>query len=94
MGRRSKRLTGIPVARGIAVGDDVGLMFATSSPNQLVLIDNKALTEVPRVGTGNCSDGLGWDPTHKMVGVSDQSDGALSLIASSGRWDADTGTAR
>ena len=83
-GSAVKQLTGIPVARGIAVADDVGLIFATSSPNQLVLIDNKALTEVRRVATGNGPDGVGWDPTHKVVGVSDQSDGAISLIANSG----------
>jgi DNA-binding beta-propeller fold protein YncE len=79
-----KQLSGIPVVRGIAVADDVGIIFATSSPNQLVLIDNKSLTEVRRVTTGNGPDGVAWDPTHKMVGVSDQSDGALSLLADSG----------
>ena len=83
-GSAVKQLTGIPVARGIAVADDVGLIFATSSPNQLVLIDNASLTEVRRVRTGNGPDGVGWDPIHKMVGVSDQGDGALSLIANSG----------
>lgn len=79
-----KQLTGIPVARGIAVADDVGIIFATSSPNQLVLIDNKALTEIRRVTTGNAPDGVAWDPTHKVVGVSDQSDGAISLVTNSG----------
>lgn len=83
-GSAVKQLTGIPVARGIAVADDVGLIFATSSPSQLVLIDNNALTEIRRVGTGNGPDGVAWDPTHKVVGVSDQRDGALSLIPSSG----------
>jgi DNA-binding beta-propeller fold protein YncE len=83
-GSTVKQLTGIPVARGIAVADDVGIIFATSSPNQLVLIDNKALTEIKHVTTGNSPDGVGWDPTHKVVGVSDQGDGALSLIADSG----------
>lgn len=79
-----KELTGIPVARGVVVADDVGIIFVTSSPNQLVLIDNKSLAEIRRVTTGNGPDGVGWDPTHKIVGVSDQSDGALSLIADSG----------
>ena len=83
-GSTVKQLTGIPVARGIAVADDVGIIFVTSSPNQLVLIDSKALTEIKRVATGNSPDGVGWDPTHKVVGVSDQGDGALSLIANSG----------
>jgi DNA-binding beta-propeller fold protein YncE len=79
-----KEVPGIPTARGVAVADDVGRIFATSSPSQLVLIDNKAMTEVARVGTGNGPDGVGWDPIHKMVGVSDQGDGALSLIPNAG----------
>src|SRR5215472_9126206 len=78
------QLPGIPVVRGVAIANDVGIIFATSSPSQLVLIDNKALTEIRRVTTGNGPDGVGWDPTHKVVGVSDQSDGALDLIADSG----------
>jgi DNA-binding beta-propeller fold protein YncE len=84
-GSAIKQLPGIPVARGIAVADEVGMLFATSSPNQLVLIDSEALTEVGRVNTGNGPDGVAWDPTHKVVGVSDQGDGALSLIADSGK---------
>ena len=79
-----KEVTGIPVARGVAVADDVGLVFVTSSPSSLVLIDNESMTETGRVGTGNGPDGVGWDATHKVVGVSDQGDGALSLIADSG----------
>src|SRR5439155_160346 len=47
-------------------------------------IDNHALTETARVATGNAPDGVGWDPVDKMVGVSDQADGALSLIAGAG----------
>lgn len=79
-----KLLPGIPVARGVAVADDVGIIFATSSPNRLVLIDNKSLTEIRRVGTGAAPDGVGWDPIDKVVGISDQGDGALSLVADSG----------
>lgn len=79
-----KELKGIPTARGVVIARDAGIIFVTSSPNQLVLIDNKSLTEMKRVTTGNGPDGVGWDPTHKIVGVSDQRDGALSLIADSG----------
>jgi DNA-binding beta-propeller fold protein YncE len=79
-----KQLPSIPVVRGVAIADDVGIIFATSSPSQLVLIDNKSLTEIRRVSTGNGPDGVAWDPTHKMVGVSDQGDGALDLIGNSG----------
>jgi DNA-binding beta-propeller fold protein YncE len=79
-----KVIPGIPTARGIAVADDVGRIFVTSSPNQLVIIDNDTLAEVSRVPTGKSPDGVGWDPMHRVVGVSDQGDGAISLIADSG----------
>jgi DNA-binding beta-propeller fold protein YncE len=79
-----KELKGIPTARGVVIAPDVGIIFVTSSPNQLVLIDNKSLTEMKRVTTGRGPDGVGWDPAHKVVGVSDQRDGALSLIAGAG----------
>src|SRR5436309_1102740 len=45
------RLTGIPTARGVVVADEVNRIFVTSSPSQLVMIDNVALTEVGRVAT-------------------------------------------
>lgn len=80
-----KHLSEIPTARGVVVADDAGLIFVTSSPNQLVLIDNKTLAEVARVPTGNGPDGDAWDPVDKIVGVSDQGDGALSLIPNGGR---------
>ncbi len=79
-----KELKGIPTARGVVVASDVGITFVTSSPDQLVLIDNASLTEIKRVTTGRAPDGVGWDPTHRVVGVSDQGDGALSLIADAG----------
>ena len=79
-----KELRNIPTARGVVVAGDVGIVFVTSSPNQLVLIDAKTMTELRRVTTGRGPDGVGWDPVHKIVGVSDQGDGALSLIADSG----------
>jgi DNA-binding beta-propeller fold protein YncE len=79
-----KELKGIPTARGVAVGENANLIFVTSSPDQLVLIDATSLEEVKRVGTGGAPDGVAWDSTHKMVGVSDQADGALSIIGDSG----------
>jgi hypothetical protein len=79
-----KELKGIPVARGVVVAADVGIIFVTSSPDQLVLIDNKSLAEVKRVKTGRGPDGVAWDATHQVVGVSDQEDGALSIIPDSG----------
>jgi|RhiMethySRZTD1v2_1073278.scaffolds.fasta_scaffold05901_8 DNA-binding beta-propeller fold protein YncE len=79
-----KELTGIAVARGVAVAPDVGLSFVTSSPNALVIIDNASMTEKSRVTTGAGPDGVGWDPKDKVVGVSDQGDGAISLIPESG----------
>jgi DNA-binding beta-propeller fold protein YncE len=79
-----RELTNIPTARGVIVADDVGRVFVTSSPSRLIIIDSTSLTEVGRVRTGNAPDGVAWDPVHKTVGVSDQRDGALSLIAGSG----------
>jgi DNA-binding beta-propeller fold protein YncE len=79
-----KELRNIPVARGVVVADDVGLIFVTSSPNTLVLIDNRSMSEKSRVRTGSGPDGVGWDPADKIVGVSDQGDGALSLIPNAG----------
>jgi len=81
-----KLLPGIPAPRGVAVADDVGRIFVTSSGtlNQLVIIDSPSLTEIARVVTGNAPDGVAWDSVDKTVGVSDQGDGAISLIAGSG----------
>ena len=85
-GSTVKVLPSIPTPRGVAVADDVGRIFVTSSGtlNQLVIIDSTALTEIARVPTGNSPDGVGWDSVHQTVGVSDQGDGAISLIAGSG----------
>jgi YVTN family beta-propeller protein len=83
-GSTVKVLPNIPTARGVIVGADVGRIFVTSSPNQLVIIDNTSLAEIARVTTGQAPDGVGWDPAHKTVGVSDQADGAVSLIAGAG----------
>jgi DNA-binding beta-propeller fold protein YncE len=80
-----KELPGIPTARGVVVADNVGLVFVTSLPNTLVIIDSKTMTESARVKTGNGPDGVGWDPRDNVVGVSDQTDGALSLIPNAGR---------
>ena len=77
-------LPNVPTARGIVVANDVGLFFVTSSPNQLVAFDNKTLAEVRRVTTGNGPDGDGCDPKDQIVATSDQSDGAISLIANAG----------
>ena len=79
-----KVISDIPTARGVAVAGEVGKIFVTSSPNQLVIIDNDTLAEVARVPTGRSPDGVAWDPTHRIVGVSDQGEGAISLIADSG----------
>ena len=79
-----KVMSGIPTPRGVVVADEVGRIFVTSSPDRLVIIDNDTLAELGRVATGTSPDGVGWDPTHRVVGVSDQGDGAISLIADSG----------
>src|SRR5690349_10420982 len=77
-----KVLPNIPTPRGVAIGD--GKIFVTSKPSQLVIIDGTTLAEITRVTTGRSPDGDAFDPDDKIVGVSDQGDGALSLIANSG----------
>ena len=84
-GKLRARLEHIPTPRGVAIADDAGLIFVTSTPKHLVLIDNGTLKEVARVETGTAPDGDAWDPDDQIVGVSDQHDGAISLIAKAGR---------
>jgi YVTN family beta-propeller protein len=79
-----KELRGIPTPRGVAVAEDVGRIFVTSSPSTLVIIDAKSLEEVARVPTGHGPDGVAYDGGDHVVAVSDQRDGAVSLIADSG----------
>jgi YVTN family beta-propeller protein len=83
-GAVQKVLPGIPTARGVVVASEKNRIFVTSSPNKVVVIDATTLTEITRVVTGNGPDGIGWDPVHAIVGVSDQHDGAISLIQDSG----------
>jgi YVTN family beta-propeller protein len=78
----AKLLPNIPTPRGVAVGDN--RIFVTSSPSTLVIIDGNTLAEIARVPTGSAPDGVGYDPVDHVVGVSDQKDGAVSLIASAG----------
>jgi DNA-binding beta-propeller fold protein YncE len=80
-----REVRGIKTPRGVAVAADAGAIFVTSMPNQLVRIDSTSMKETGRVETGKSPDGVSWDPKHKVVGVSDQGDGALSLIADAGR---------
>jgi hypothetical protein len=79
-----KVLPNIPTARGVIAAPEANRFFVTSSPNQLVIVDATTLAEMARVPTGNAPDGVGWDPVHSIVGVSDQRDGAVSLIADAG----------
>jgi YVTN family beta-propeller protein len=81
-GSLRKVLANIATPRGVAVGD--GKIFVTSKPDQLVIIDGSTLAEIARVTTGSAPDGDAFDPEHNIVGVSDQGDGALSLITASG----------
>jgi DNA-binding beta-propeller fold protein YncE len=79
------RVPDIGTVRGVAVAASIGRIFATAAAtSQLVAIDATTLTEVGRVSTGSAPDGVAWDPADQVVGVSDQRDGALSLIAGGG----------
>lgn len=75
--------TRIPTPRDVAIGDRT--IFVTRTPGHLVLIDQATLAEVTRVETGTVPDGDARDPDDRLVGVSAQGAGALSLIADGGR---------
>lgn len=77
-----KEIPNIPTARGIAIGG--GRIFITSKPDRVVILDEKSLAEIARVQTGNAPDGIAFDSAHGLVGVSDQKDGAISILADSG----------
>ena len=79
-----KVLPNVKTARGIVVAPEVGKFFVTSKSNEVVAFDSATLAEVGRFPTGSAPDGIGWDPTHAIIGVSDQHDGAISLIANAG----------
>lgn len=80
-----KQVPGVGTVRGVLAASEVGLIFASAmATNELVLIDSTSLTETGRTPTGNAPDGIGWDPIHQVVAVSDQADGAISLIANAG----------
>jgi YVTN family beta-propeller protein len=81
-GSLAKLLPNIPTPRGVAVGD--ARVFVTSSPSRLVIIDSKSLAEIARVPTGSAPDAVAFDPTDHVVAVSDQRDGAVSLVARAG----------
>jgi YVTN family beta-propeller protein len=61
-GRVEKVLANIPTPRGVAIGQNVGRIFITSSPARLVIIDKKTLSEIARVPTGTAPDGVAYDP--------------------------------
>lgn len=78
------RVTGIATPRGVVIAPSINRIFVTSKPGELVIIDSTSLHEIRRVKTGTGPDGAAWDPEEKIVAVSDQHDGALSLIADAG----------
>lgn len=83
-GKVLKTIPNVPTARGVVVADEIARIFVTSSPDQVVVIDADTLAEVGRVKSGRGPDGIAWDPVHRIVATSDQSDGAISLIADAG----------
>ncbi|HSM93710.1 MAG TPA: hypothetical protein VLT47_12560 [Anaeromyxobacteraceae bacterium] len=79
------RLPGIRTVRGVRVAEQAGLILATAAAtDQLVRVDAASLSEIGRTATGSRPDGVDYDPVHRVVGVSDQRDGALSLISDAG----------
>jgi hypothetical protein len=58
-GSVAKVIPNVPTGRGVMVAADVGRIFVTSSPDQLVLVDSTTLDEISRVKTGSSPDGVG-----------------------------------
>ena len=79
-----KQIPGTPRARGVVVAPEAGRIFVTTKPDKLVILDNTTFAEIARVDCGNTPDGVAWDPVHRIVAVSDQHDGAVSLLADAG----------
>lgn len=83
-GKVLRELGGTRTARGVAVAAPIGRVFVTTLPNQLVVIDGDSMREIRRVSTGAGPDGVAWDGSHNVVGVSNQRDGTLSLLSDAG----------
>ncbi len=80
------RVPKIRTVRGVRVAGDANLILATAAAtDELVRIDATTLMELGRTRTGRAPDGLDWDPVHRIVAVSDQKDGAVSLIGDMGK---------
>lgn len=86
-GSLAAEILDIPTARGVVVAPEAGMFFVTSSPNKVVRIDSSTLEVVDRIATGTAPDGIGWDGADQIIGVSDQGDGAISLIPEAGTGD-------
>ena len=83
-GHVRRELTGISTPRGVAIASEIGRIFVTSTPGHLVIIDAIDLVETARVTVGSAPDGCGWDPADGIAATSDQTEGAISLIAMGG----------
>jgi YVTN family beta-propeller protein len=81
-GTVEKVLQSIPAPRGVAIGG--GRIFVTSSPSTLLLVDAGSLESIARVPTGRAPTSVAYDRADRIVAVSDERDGALSLIADAG----------
>ena len=77
-------LPGLRRARGVAVAAEARAYLVTVLPDELVRIDRDSLTVRDRIRVGRGPDGVAWDPYDRVVGVSDQADGSISLLAADG----------
>jgi DNA-binding beta-propeller fold protein YncE len=85
-GHLGGRVPGIRSVRGVKVVPGEDLILATAAAtDELVRIDARTLAEVGRSRTGRAPDGLDVDPVRRVVAVSDQRDGGISLLADEGR---------
>jgi DNA-binding beta-propeller fold protein YncE len=78
------RLPGLNTPRGVLAAPELGRYFVTSLPNELVAFDSSTFAEVGRFSTGAGPDGLAFDPTTRVVAVSAQRAGAVTLLPSAG----------
>lgn len=80
-----KTITGIATARGVLAAPSANRLFASAAAtDELVIIDATTLEEKSRVATGAGPDGLAYDPTSRVVAVSAQRAGEVTLLADDG----------
>jgi DNA-binding beta-propeller fold protein YncE len=72
---------GVGAAHGVRVAPDLHKVFASATAtNEVVAFDEDTLTVLSRTSVGEHPDGLGYDPRHQKVYVSNERDHAESVL--------------